>query len=70
MSKKIIAYCGFEAKSRDGYVKWDRAYLEMTDAQRLEFLTDVINELVGEHRFLMRVVNNLKTASKGLGLPQ
>ena len=70
MSKKIIAYCGFESDSRDGYVKWDRAYLEMTDAQRLEFLTDVINELASEHRFLIRVIGNLETSSTGLRRPQ
>ena len=70
MSKKIIAYCGFEPDSRNGYVKWDKDYLQMTDAERLEFLTDVINELISEHQFLMRVIGNLKTASKGLGLPQ
>ena len=70
MSKKIIAYCGFEPNSRNGYVKWDKDYLQMTDAERLEFLTDVINELISEHQFLMRVIGNLKTASRGLGLPQ
>jgi hypothetical protein len=42
----------------------------MTDAQRLEFLTDVINELVVEHRFRMTVIGNLNTVATGLRLPQ
>jgi hypothetical protein len=70
MSKKIIAYCGFNPDSRSGYVKWDRDYLGLTDAQKLEFVTDTINELMREHQFLVRVVSNLKTSSAGQGLAQ
>ncbi len=70
MSKKVIAYCGFDDQSRSGYLKWNREYLGLTDAQKLEFLADTINELIAEHRFLMRVIGNLKTASRGLELPQ
>ena len=70
MAKKITAYCGFDQDSRSGYVRWSKEYLQMTDAQRLEFLTDVINHLVHEHKFRMTVIDNLRTASTGLGLPQ
>lgn len=70
MSKKIVAYCGFNEKSRSGYIKLDREYLALTDAQKLEFLTDVINEMITEHQFVMRVIGNVKTVSKGLTLPQ
>lgn len=70
MSKEIIAYCGFESDHREAYIKWSRAYLGLTDAQKLEFLTDVINELVHEHQFVMRVIRNLKTSSRGQGLAQ
>ena len=70
MAKKITAYCGFDQGSRSGYVRWSKEYLQMTDAQRLEFLTDVINHLVHEHKFRMTVIDNLGTASTGLGLPQ
>lgn len=70
MAKKIVAYCGIEDDSWDGYLKWDKNYLEMSHAQKLKFVTDVINELAVEHRFLIRIIDNLKTASKGLGLPQ
>ena len=70
MAKKITAYRGFDQGSRSGYVRWSKEYLQMTDAQRLEFLTDVINHLVHEHKFRMTVIDNLRTASTGLGLPQ
>lgn len=70
MAKKIVAYCGFDPVTRDGYVKWDKDYLELTDAQKLSLLTDVINELIHEHRFLMMTIDNLRNASAGQGLPQ
>ena len=70
MSKKIIAFAGFDPTDRTGYIKWDRSYLGLTDAQKLEFLTDVINELVTEHNFVSKVIGNLKNASAGQTLPQ
>lgn len=70
MSKEIIAYCGFDPDHREAYIKWSRAYLGLTDSQKLEFLTQVINELVHEHQFVMRIISNLKTSSAGQGLPQ
>jgi hypothetical protein len=68
--KKIVAYCGFNPDTRNGYIKWDREYLGMTDSEKLEFVTDTINELIREHQFLVRVVNNLRTSSAGQGLAQ
>lgn len=70
MTKKIVAYCGVEDDSLDGYLKWDKTYLAMSHMQKLKFVNDVILELEAEHRFLIRVISNLKTSSGGQGLAQ
>lgn len=70
MSKKIVAYCGFDDKSRNGYLKWDRSYLGMTDAQKLQFITSVVDELLDEHEFLVRLIDNQGKPLVGLRLPQ
>ncbi len=56
MTKKITAYCGYHSEygCDHAYVRWAREYLELTDAQRLEFLTEIISELQHEREFILK----------------
>jgi hypothetical protein len=68
MSKKIMAYCGVDSVS--GYVQWGKAYLGLTESQRVKFLEDILGRLEHERQFRVRLIDTLKTSSEGQELPQ
>jgi hypothetical protein len=68
MSKKIMAYCGVDSVS--GYVQWGKAYLGLTEPQRVKFLEDILGRLEHERQFRVRLIDTLKTSSEGQELPQ
>ena len=56
MTKKITAYCGYDTEygCDHAYVRWAQEYLELTDNQRLDFLTEIISELQHEREFILK----------------
>lgn len=56
MTKKITAYCGYDTEygCDHAYVRWAQEYLELTDNQRLDFLTEIISELQIEREFRLK----------------
>jgi hypothetical protein len=56
VAKKITAYCGYETRygCDHAYVKWAQEYLELTNSQRLDFLTEIISELEFERQFILK----------------
>ena len=68
MAKKILAYCGVDSVS--GYVQWGKAYLGLTESQRVKFLEDILGRLEHERQFRVKLIDTLKTSSEGQELPQ
>jgi len=59
MSKKIVIYCGVDNKHSAGYIKISESYRNLSSQQKIDLLTDLIDELTFEKNF----VNNLDNAS-------
>ena len=43
--KKVVAYCGFNFSNNSAYLRMPEAFWSQTDAQRLEIVNQLLEEL-------------------------
>lgn len=52
MSKKIVIYCGWDDKHESSYTKMPESYQSLTKQQKLILLTELVEELEHEKKFI------------------
>ena len=67
--KKVVAYCGFNFSNNSAYLRMPEAFWSQTDAQRLEIVNQLLEELTKEKSYLIWQTvfgksNNSKQKSK------
>jgi hypothetical protein len=50
--KKVVAYCGFNFSNNSAYLRMPEAFWSQTDAQRLEIVNQLLEELTKEKEHL------------------
>jgi hypothetical protein len=50
--KKVVAYCGFNFSNNSAYLRMPEAFWSQTDAQQLEIVNQLIDELTKEKEHL------------------
>jgi len=68
--KRIVFYCGVNVETGDAYVRNAPEYLAMTNEERINALSSIINELSQELRFVSAQLNTQETASAGPKSPE
>jgi hypothetical protein len=63
--KRLVFYCGVNTDTGDAYVRNAPEYLAMTNEERINALSSIVNELSQELRFVSAQLNTQETASEG-----